>query len=231
MNMHFTPRDAPCDDASLRLELARKIQERNLTLQRRDKIAAAIERADALVAGIQGELTSLSDTDAKIASARASSIKAALDNGDEMPSMAIPPALQKLAAQKLNDENRLSAANSARDALLQELAEANAVLSTQQQDVTTASELVAAMHAERLAIDLHKMEDKCAVMRSVLMSYTAVLPGNRRRPASSFLLSLCREPPANASIRNHAEGDVARWRKWTDALCDDAESPASDMVR
>ena len=231
MNIHFAPNtQAPCDDTDLRADLARKIQERDLALQRRDVIASAAERSEALIATIKGEMEKFDDIDARIAGARAQTIKDALTRGDDMPTLAIPPALQKLAAQKLNDENRLTAANSAREALLSELEEANNTLSMHQANVTTAAEAVAAVHAEKLGAELAQMENDAADMRLVLMGYCAIMPGNRRRPASARLLSLMREPPANANIRSHAGENVARWAKWTTALCNDAASQARDMV-
>ena len=183
MNIHFAPNtQAPCDDTDLRADLARKIQERDLALQRRDVIASAAERSEALIATIKGEMEKFDDIDARIAGARAQTIKDALTRGDDMPTLAIPPALQKLAAQKLNDENRLTAANSAREALLSELEEANNTLSMHQANVTTAAEAVAAVHAEKLGAEMAQMENDAADMRLVLMGYCAIMPGNPRRP-------------------------------------------------
>ncbi len=201
--------DADHEEAALRSELRRLLEQRDAALVLRDKAADTSERAAQFIAGIEAGLADFASVDARVAQERATAFKVALERNAE-PVLAISSELKALSARRMDLENQLAGARLARETLTQELQEAQTTLDRLQANVEQMARAVVGHTADQKARELAEYEAECATLRQRLLGATAMRPGGQF-PLQSQTLALLRDEPANAIFSRNGAGDATRW--------------------
>lgn len=232
-NLSIVPQSAEPD---LRAALREALEARAAAQSARDKAGAAVVAVDALITKTEGELAGYDDLDERIAGERACIIKAAIDRG-VTPVFATSPELRDLSLRRDDGRNRLTAAQSARETLVRELADSETVLRRADLAAREAALPIMAVEVENMTAELLDHEHKAADLRRRVLAYRSLrrslLGGfdsgqHDWLPLSVETRTALSKPAANAGVEGDLQSSNA-WRESFRALLEDADSPLEGL--
>jgi len=215
------------NDVTLRADLQRLIEERDVVQRNRDQTADAIKRASAFISKLEANVSKFADTNERIARALAEAFRRALSDGDDMLNLSLSPEVTKAANDKRDAENQLAAAKEAHEALTAELSEKQTWLDRLESDTRAAAKRVVSCYADHKVGELISLESEAGALRRQLLGLTQTRgPHVGPYPLSSQLVATLKEDPANrASVNAPTYSDAMRyWDSWMQRLTRDSKA-------
>ncbi len=153
--------------ATARDELTAALRIRDVFAESSSAAAEAVKQAREFVASLERRAQAFADLDAKVASERAASMKAAMARG-EAPKFDFSPELAAAAAEKMEIENQILAARTGLKELEREAGEATERLAEQRAEVGRRIEAVVIEVSAEMAASIDVLESRALEMRALL---------------------------------------------------------------
>jgi hypothetical protein len=199
------------DDAELRADLRKALEQRDAALAVRDKAAACVEAVDKQLGVIDSLLSRFAELDDELATARANDIATSLEAGDGLPPMRLSDELQARVAQRIDATERRAAFEQAAKKLRANLDEANATLRARQAEVDKAALRIVGCIADNQARELRLAERAVADMRRKLLGACVMRPPGSQIPLSAATLKLLRDDCAGALVSKNDTSMGSIW--------------------
>jgi hypothetical protein len=199
------------DDAELRADLRKALEQRDAALAVRDKAQATVEAAKRHMATVEAEQHEYDHLDDEIASARAAKIAESLEAGGGMPTLETPTEYAQLVLRRADAANRLLAFAQALTRLEANLDEANATLRARQSEVDKAALRIVGCVADNQARELRLAERAVAELRRKLLGATVMRPPGSQIPLSAATMKLLRDDCAGALVSKNDTSMGSIW--------------------